>query len=325
MTNEKLLLTCDSFSVYISDNSLLSFKRIFKYNNGRGNINGISVRAANIVGVGKVSPTGLVGGYRYCIASKDNGNTFWVSSDLLSEDFTALNSVWINNENCIIGGDSMRTMKTAILQLSNNTLIPTFTGAPPFANAQSTILDIKFVNDLHGYEVGFFYDANKSYGLIYETNDGGATWHNKITNIIDTPFFSLYIIDDNNLIVGTNNKNGFSILKSYDGGCTWYNKYSQVASSSNGVNRIVLSNAVGIAVAGSGELVRTEDYGETWQPVALNTTYNIYGCCFNNGNFYIVGASGLFMVSSDGGKTWSNVNSNLPSNITYNNIISINQ
>jgi photosystem II stability/assembly factor-like uncharacterized protein len=94
------------------------------------------------------------------------------------------------------------------------------------------------------------------------------------------------------------------ILVSGDGGDTWE---PAKGSEGKGCLRGVASHdpKVVVAVGDSGQILRSEDGGKNWKPVARNNREDFQAAaCGTDGTLVAVGRKGAAAVSRDDGKTW---------------------
>ena len=132
--------------------------------------------------------------------------------------------------------------------------------------------DIGFADAQHGWVVGYknVYDESGSFvddrGVIYGTSDGGATW----TLQWQAPFhfhhlFDVEVIDAQTAwAVGQGATSGVGeiLLVTHDGGATWEERSSGVIMGLTAIDFV--DSSFGWAVGDGGEIIHTEDGGETW-------------------------------------------------------------
>ncbi|MBT3888915.1 MAG: hypothetical protein HOF66_06525 [Nitrosomonadaceae bacterium] len=61
-----------------------------------------------------------------------------------------------------------------------------------------------------------------------------------------------------------------------------------------------------MAVGQSGKIVRSTDYGASWDNATSPITTYLYGVAFGNNTFVAVGQSGKILRSTDDGASWNN-------------------
>lgn len=207
------------------------------------------------------------------------------------------------------------------------------------------------VNDIemHSTDTETIYAAAAS-GGIYKSDDKGKTWNQIFENPYTQSIGDMAIAetDKNILYVGTGEPNGgqgsvtydgYGVFKSMDAGANWSHTGLENAG---GIGRVEVdpSNADRVFVAAMGNLFstnpqrgvyRTVDGGQTWENVLyLNDSTGAIDLCINPNNPDIVYAamwervrgpyhrtyggesSGLYR-SKDGGDTWEQLTSGLPS------------
>jgi photosystem II stability/assembly factor-like uncharacterized protein len=122
-------------------------------------------------------------------------------------------------------------------------------------------------------------------GVVVKTDDGGEQWAT-VTAISGTPdLYSLYVFDENNLMVG--DANGV-IWYSDDAGASWTSLFT--ASAGSGINDMHFANRfVGMAIDGD-DLYRTRNGGADWETVTslpAGTEYNAVYMCDSNQAFVV--------------------------------------
>lgn len=180
-------------------------------------------------------------------------------------------------------------------------------------------------------------DANTLYvgaasGGFWMSSDNGQTWSKSIAGLIRLGVNSI-VVDPNNpntIFIGTgdrdgNNAPGYGVWKSTDGGATW-------ASSNNGMgNRTVYEVLMDptnplrmIASTSSGRIYRTTDGGANWAFTAVSS--NCKDIAFKPGDPNTIYAAGATVnVSTDGGATFTQITSGLPSASRFALAVSPNQ
>ncbi len=179
--------------------------------------------------------------------------------------------------------------------------------------------DVGFANRMVGYACG-------SKGVIYKTTDGGKTW----TEVGDTGQFSfdLYkiaVVDEN--IVYVAGKSG--VLKTTDGGATWsqINYSFEISGKAQKLDGgIAFCNAnVGVVATGAskGTTWYTHDGGATWTMVQITfpagtiskRLYDI--AATGDSTFAIAAYHYCVFLSTDGGKTYEQINPNYTTDYKY--------
>ena len=214
-------------------------------------------------------------------------------------------------------------------------------------NAQR-LLAISFPDSLHGWMVGNKPGDNRGY--IIHTDDGGKTWNEQTSSVSDqlqdvhfmdqntgfalgvnsiqktvnggtewtnieldsfsqNPYFADFdFVESSAFAVGDNG----TILKSTNGGDDWV-ELSQLPSGAFYLAVDFANPDTGIVVGGMGTghyAIRTEDGGETWDSLAIETSVETTNGNFYDINFvddstvYIVGRAGKVVRSNDYGTTW---------------------
>ena len=111
-----------------------------------------------------------------------------------------------------------------------------------------------------------------------------------------------------------------AIIKTMDGGCNWEQLLSPVDFF---LSKIQFTDSqTGYIIGGDdtgGYLLKTANAGQTWQLINLNTPDNVRptGIFFLNNTTGFISGEKLFIKTTDGGKTWSEVMGSVSENINY--------
>jgi hypothetical protein len=131
--------------------------------------------------------------------------------------------------------------------------------------------------------------------LAFESVDSVYTMYENTTASI---FYDVLEGSDGTLVgVGTDGV----IAVSIDGGTNW-----DVTTRSSNIQFQVSESDYGFVVVGrNGEIYTSEDSGDSWQTMTTGTTTDFYSVDCSGDYCVAVGDAGLFMVSGDGGQSWS--------------------
>ncbi len=168
------------------------------------------------------------------------------------------------------------------------------------------IFDLYFQDMETGYAVG-------SNGGMIKTTDGGLQWD--IMHHVTTfyPLYHITAMNENELFACGGNG---LILYSADQGTQWV--YSESSVQSDILCIDFTPGMIGLACTSVGEIIITEDQGQTWQkinsPFEGIGLYHIF--CMDDQNFYVSGENGLIARSNDGGSTWSLMTTDTDETIT---------
>ena len=159
--------------------------------------------------------------------------------------------------------------------------------------AQTSFRCLEFANEQSGIVAG-------DNGTIYNTNDGGVTWEQAITNTTEN-IIKTTAADGNSIVaVGTNGL----ILRSIDAGESWETISSNTTADLRGV--YIASSGNGFAVGESGTILRTVDHGASWSVIQENRGNDLQ--CISMGdedNGIIAGDGNNIFITNDGGLTWA--------------------
>lgn len=138
---------------------------------------------------------------------------------------------------------------------------------PTNSDLTSDLSRVFFTDDRHGWVVG---DG----GIVFKTNDGGSRWVRQVAQT-EIPLTSIFFLDSRNGWIAGGGTRGVDLrdlmnpdetflLSTHDGGQTW--------KRVPGVNVLEMqftSNQDGWAAGNYGNILKTSDGGEHWQPVTL--------------------------------------------------------
>jgi photosystem II stability/assembly factor-like uncharacterized protein len=141
---------------------------------------------------------------------------------------------------------------------------------------------------------------------IYKSSDGGATWERKTVippNSYDRIKSSYFKDGNNGIAMGTN---GFSkpfIYKTTDGGESWTPSFAPYAFS---IRDVEGSGDTIIALGTGSHMIRSEDFGSTWEIFGNKPPSSLYGLQFLNGKGFSVTRNSDLLENSDGtGLDWN--------------------
>ena len=157
---------------------------------------------------------------------------------------------------------------------------------------------------LKGYVAG-------SFGTIYHTDDGGASWAKQSSGTTAMLWKSSFIAPDTGWISGARGL----VLRTYDGGSTWDSLSTGTRRFLSGVEFV---NAFTGWVCGDGGIIlKTVDGGLTWFSQQGGTQPSLYGDVefVDTRNGWAVGENGEIIHTADGGEHWSSQTSGVGSRL----------
>lgn len=173
--------------------------------------------------------------------------------------------------------------------------------------AQSTfdLHAVSFMDSLHGICVGG--DWQHEYSGIIVTSDGGKTW-NEISSTTTNKYIDKVRFVDKNTgyaVGGNTDTFGGFILKTNDAGNTW--SALNTGMNTYRISDLSLPDEKTIFVVGwSGQILKSDDAGLTWQKQISNTTEDLNSVFFLDSNIgYVAGNSQTILKTTNGGNTWS--------------------
>lgn len=163
------------------------------------------------------------------------------------------------------------------------------------------LLDVFFLDELRGFAVGAF-------NTLLRTTDGGVRWVLDSQALENPDEYHLYAITgdgESKLWIATE---GGLLFHSTDGGGEWHALPSPYRGSWFGIVFQADTNVL-MAFGLRGNVYRSTDSGSNWQQVSVNTSQSLTGGQFSNEHsVLIVGAMGTFLVSEDGGRSFTQKN-----------------
>lgn len=180
---------------------------------------------------------------------------------------------------------------------------------PVLGSPNWALRDFEFYDRQNGYIVG-------SSGIVYRTTDGGLTWtqQSNLGMFASTNYYTVCPVSEEKVFYGGEGMNGFSngtatgkIDASTDGGKNFKTKYSSWPSREAGwVYDIDFpSKSIGYAVDQFSGLLKTDDYGESWEYLTSLTSPVLSTVHFNTpAKGYVGGSDGFIAYTDNGGITW---------------------
>ncbi len=188
-----------------------------------------------------------------------------------------------------------------------------------FNYTRSDIRGVYMVDSQTGYAVGWGSLVGLQPTIELKTTDGGATWE-YLTQTEENRryenFYCVWFKDANNGIAVGGGARGTAIIRTADGGQNWTPISIPCGATIYGIHGI----GDNVWVAGNdGAILKSSDFGDTWELITNLPGVSVYAMQSVSDNImYGGGYDGLFIKSTDNGKSWKgtyvNVN-NVCSNI----------
>ena len=173
----------------------------------------------------------------------------------------------------------------------------------------TTVFCIRFINET----IGFLCTGN---GRIYKTTNGGLDWVEKYY-VASTPLLDIYFTDaSNGIVVGGPTMGDAMYFKTINGGETW----TSHTVNDNQFNSVYyLTPSVGFITSASGDIIKTDNDGQTWNQVFYNSSGTVFTLQFVNSlTGFASGPYSTFIRTTDGGLTWISVRINqMPESSIY--------
>ncbi len=141
---------------------------------------------------------------------------------------------------------------------------------------------------------------------IFKSEDSGATWNHILTGISVVDIASDPSRGDVIYAVGIAGRNG-KVIKSPDGGSTWADVYTEPSKSNTVVSVAVsrINSRIVLAALSTGEIIRSNDEGMTWQPVTDLQDPILKVRFAPNNNAYALSFTKGLAKSTDQGSNWN--------------------
>ncbi len=197
-----------------------------------------------------------------------------------------------------------------------------------FIEGLTSYVDLFMLNDQIGYVL-----SGKAY-TFYKTEDGGNSWQKINLHPDGGPLKfvmrSVFFLDVNRgFIVGHavphswGTESGFIVTD--DGGKTWKNvtditSGGEIVKLDKNLYDIQFVNGTGYAVGENGTVLKSTDWGKSWELLNKPTGYGLLKfTLFSEDTLLVVGRQGKIIKSENGGTSWLTINEQ----ITFNNLSSV--
>jgi len=161
---------------------------------------------------------------------------------------------------------------------------------------------------------------------LYKSNNSGKSWTNIYDNLIDFETRVSLEITENDIIYAVCNdsvKYNNYIKKSYDLGKTWTNKKIRLTGTKHALSIKSINDS--IVCFGGVSFYYSNNYGQSFARKSNKIHADVTDIIFpdkNNPNIIYISTDGGVNKTTNGGKTWQNINGNLNLNQCYSLAIS---
>jgi photosystem II stability/assembly factor-like uncharacterized protein len=173
-------------------------------------------------------------------------------------------------------------------------------------SASIRVLDIHFLDPLVGVAVG-------AEGTIQRTVDGGKTWR-VVESGTKRKLEGVAFVDDKHGIAVGWEGTGPRMVRTEDGGLTWQAQPCELRGNEGFADVAMLPSQIGMAVGGSGVVIKTTDGGRSWTQLKHGLTTDLLRAVtlLDANTAVVVGARGVILHTRDGGATWTRRKSGTP-------------
>lgn len=172
----------------------------------------------------------------------------------------------------------------------------------------STLRDIHFFDQV-GYAVG---DAGYAANTLLKTTNGGEEWESVTLPVRQGApwygmFFAKAINEDTVYAASWDN----TFFKSYDQGLTWDTVHLPTSAGGFYEGGYFVNDSTGFVVGPNGYIVKTVDYGDTWEILSGSADSTDQASHYFTEAFFLdnqigwVSSFGCLYSTTDGGTTWS--------------------
>ncbi|MBK8553306.1 MAG: hypothetical protein IPL53_20500 [Ignavibacteria bacterium] len=180
-------------------------------------------------------------------------------------------------------GDGGTIIKTT--DSGNNWVINT-------TQTKQSIRSVFFVNENTGFACGL-------YGTVLKSTNGGNIWDKVVLNTTGNLFSVRFLNSTTGFIVGDTG----IVFKTSNGGINWSRRTTNVVRT---LTSCAARDSIVLSAGLNGTLVRSSDYGETFQIINPNNTNFLFDVMFKDANTaFIAGAYGTILRSVNAGLSWS--------------------
>lgn len=176
-----------------------------------------------------------------------------------------------------------------------------------YVENRSDVNVIKVAVDWYDHEIIW---VGLSNGDILKSNDAGNTWYTSLKTGSEISAILISNVDSRNVLVSTFDD---GLFKTTDRGDAWeeINGNIKDLKDAKDIYTLIQSEDAGVVIAATAYgLLRSKDFGSTWEAIELVTspgqmTIRVVGMDVEDPDTLYYAASGTFYRSTDGGVTWN--------------------
>jgi photosystem II stability/assembly factor-like uncharacterized protein len=155
-----------------------------------------------------------------------------------------------------------------------------------------THIELAGIISIHGYGNSLF--AGTSFGELYMSSNGGATWNSANSGIPQGTSITHFASKDNYIFAGTSS----GIFKSTNNGTFW----TPTSAPNTGITAMAFKGDT--LMFGYRTINYSTDFGSSWQNFNLGGNFFIYSFA-SSGSTILAGSFHGIYISSNSGQTWS--------------------
>ena len=237
--------------------------------------------------------------YNYLFKTTDGGLTWAVKDSLTDGTSQRWNDIKFANDTLgIIAGEDAGSVRYTIdagetWTVADSAISSAFSDGLVFWLSENEVIYLGQGNE--------FFLAPMTY---FKSTDGGKTWENdtaSVKGIYDRPK-GVYFKDAlNGIAVGDNGFAKMFIMKTNDGGNSWT---TSLGDFSLGLKSLLGNGDLLYAIGSSGHIVKSTDFGDTWEVIPLNSPTSFSAIEFAGDKGFVLNSYSDLLISDAVGMNW---------------------